>query len=55
MMLDYLGENAAAKAVENAVAKVLLEGKTLTGDLGGNATLDQITNAIINSIKYGGK
>lgn len=54
MMLDYLGENAAAKAVESAVAKVLLEGKTLTGDLGGNATLDQITNAIINSIKYGG-
>lgn len=51
MMLDYLGEKVAAKAVEKAVSKVLLDGKALTGDLGGKATLDEITNAIINELE----
>ena len=38
MMLRYLGENDAADKFDAAILKVLSEGKTLTGDLGGSAT-----------------
>jgi len=37
MMLDHLGESAAAAAVERAIAGVLAEGGTRTLDRGGNA------------------
>ncbi|RKX69826.1 isocitrate/isopropylmalate dehydrogenase family protein [candidate division WOR-3 bacterium] len=41
LMLDYLGEEEVADRVEQAVARVLKEGKVRTYDLGGNAsTLD---------------
>ncbi|MBN1553835.1 MAG: isocitrate/isopropylmalate dehydrogenase family protein [Phycisphaerae bacterium] len=33
LMLDYLGEAAAAKTLENAVAKVIVEGKSVTYDM----------------------
>ncbi|MDI6731691.1 MAG: isocitrate/isopropylmalate dehydrogenase family protein [Candidatus Margulisbacteria bacterium] len=33
LMLDYLGEKQAAKRLENAVAKVIAEGKSVTYDL----------------------
>lgn len=35
MMLDYLGENEEARKLENALVKVLSEGKVVTRDLGG--------------------
>ena len=38
MMLDYLDENDAARKLENALVKVLAEGKVVTGDLGGKAS-----------------
>lgn len=50
MMLRYLGENDAANKFDAAILKVLSEGKTLTGDLGGNATTMEIANAIKNSL-----
>jgi isocitrate dehydrogenase (NAD+) len=50
MMLDYLGERQAAKAVEDAVAKVLAAGDVLTGDLGGKATTQEMTDAIIKEL-----
>lgn len=50
MMLRYLGENEAADKFDAAILKVLNEGKTLTGDLGGSATTMEVTNAIKNAL-----
>ncbi len=38
LMLDYLEESDAARKLENALVKVLEEGKVVTPDLGGNAS-----------------
>ena len=46
MMLDHLGEAAAARRVREAVYSVLREGATLTRDLGGTATTSQVAEAI---------
>ncbi|MBP9478883.1 MAG: isocitrate/isopropylmalate dehydrogenase family protein [Sebaldella sp.] len=46
-MLRYIKETEKADQIENAVLKVLIEGKTLTGDLGGTASTDELTNSII--------
>lgn len=51
LMLRFLGEKAAADAVESAVRSVLAEGKTLTGDLGGNASTDEYTAAVIARLR----
>ena len=48
MMLRYIGENEAADKFDNAILKVLSEGKTLTSDLGGSASTEEITQAIKN-------
>lgn len=50
MMLRYLGENEAADKFDAAILKVLTEGKTLTGDLGGNATTMEVSEAIKNAL-----
>jgi len=47
MMLDHMGELEASGRIASAVKKVLQEGKTLTGDLGGTAKTTEITDAII--------
>jgi isocitrate dehydrogenase (NAD+) len=46
MMLDHLGEQAAAARVREAVHGVLREGKKLTRDLGGSSGTTEITEAI---------
>ena len=46
MMLDHLGEQAAADRVRNAVQTVLREGQKLTRDLGGTAGTTEIAEAI---------
>lgn len=51
LMLRFLGEKSAADAVESAVRSVLAEGKTLTGDLGGNASTDEYTAAVIARLR----
>ena len=58
MMLDWLAERyadaAAGKAgqrIENAVAKLLFEGKTLTADLGGKAETTEVTEALLSLLK----
>ncbi|MGZ7095229.1 MAG: isocitrate/isopropylmalate family dehydrogenase [Methanobacterium sp.] len=38
LMLDYIGEHGAARSVENALIKVLSEGKKVTPDLDGRAS-----------------
>jgi len=47
MMLKHIGERAAADRVESAVFRVLEKGEHLTPDLGGTASTQQITDAII--------
>ena len=51
MLLDYIGERAAAARIERAVEAVLTEGTSLTGDLGGKANTREITDAIISHLQ----
>jgi isopropylmalate/isohomocitrate dehydrogenase-like protein len=51
MMLDYLGEKAAAAKIEKAVLAVLREGKVRTVDLGGSSTLMEMAEAIAANIR----
>ena len=46
MMLRHLGEDAAAIAIESAIAGVLAQGQPRTPDLGGSATTRQLGEAI---------
>ena len=50
MMLDHLGEGAAAAAVERAITEVLAEGGTRTPDLGGNAGTKDLGAAVTAAI-----
>jgi len=50
MMLDHLGEQAAADRVRNAVDDVLRDGKKLTGDLGGTAGTTELAEAIASRV-----
>ena len=51
MMLDYLKEHDAARAVENALIEVLSEGKVITGDIGGNASTMEMASEIRRKIE----
>ncbi len=46
MMLEWLGENDAARRVESAVAAVVREGEVRTYDMGGTASTMQMAEAI---------
>jgi isocitrate dehydrogenase (NAD+) len=47
MMLEYLCDGERALRIRNALEATIREGKTVTRDLGGTATTDQFTDAII--------
>jgi isocitrate dehydrogenase (NAD+) len=47
LMLRYLGETEAADRVENALAEVIRESKTVTYDLGGSAKGMEMAEAIV--------
>ena len=51
MMLEWLGETELGKTIETAVIEVLEEAETLTPDLGGSATTEQVAAAIENKIQ----
>jgi isocitrate dehydrogenase (NAD+) len=51
MMLIHLGEAAAAHKLQAAVESVYREGKYLTGDVGGAASTEEFTDAVIRAIK----
>ena len=51
MMLNYLHEEAVAERIRKAYEAVLVEGKSLTRDLGGNAGTEQFADAIIAKLK----
>jgi len=46
MMLDHLGEKEAARAVEEAIFKVLARRDPLTPDIGGNAGTEEMGKAV---------
>ncbi|HEY4375443.1 MAG TPA: tartrate dehydrogenase [Burkholderiales bacterium] len=50
MMLEHLGEAAAAKKLMQIIESVTADPKLHTGDLGGKATTAQVTNAVIERI-----
>lgn len=50
MMLDWLGENEKATAIEKAVAAVIAEGKVRTYDMGGNSSTLDMAHAIAAKI-----
>ncbi|MCI6885677.1 MAG: isocitrate/isopropylmalate dehydrogenase family protein [Lachnospiraceae bacterium] len=51
MMLRHVGMPQWADLVEDSVREVLIEGKHITRDIGGSASTDEYTNAVIEKIK----
>jgi isocitrate dehydrogenase (NAD+) len=51
LMLRRMDQSEAADRIENAVRKVIGEGKTVTGDLGGKASTQQYADAIIAAMQ----
>ena len=51
LMLEHLGEPAAAQRLMRAVEAVTARGDVLTPDLGGTATTAQVTDAVIAALK----
>jgi tartrate dehydrogenase/decarboxylase / D-malate dehydrogenase len=50
LMLDFLGEPAAAAALMAAIEAVTGEGKVLTRDLGGKAGTRELTDAVLKKV-----
>jgi len=50
MMLEHLGLSDPSRALDNAVRRLLNEGRWRTPDLGGNSTTQEVTRAIVESI-----
>jgi isocitrate dehydrogenase (NAD+) len=51
MLLVHLGEKAAAHKLQAAVEAVYRSGKSLTGDVGGTASTEEFTDAVVKAIK----
>ncbi|KAK8159467.1 hypothetical protein IWX90DRAFT_440506 [Phyllosticta citrichinensis] len=50
MMLTHMGLHEHANKIQNAIFKVLSEGKTITGDLGGKAKTAEYADAVIKAL-----
>ncbi|KAI8903815.1 hypothetical protein EDD86DRAFT_230688 [Gorgonomyces haynaldii] len=48
LMLEFMGYNQEAQRIYDAVDQVLNDAKFLTKDMGGQATTQQVTDAVIN-------
>jgi isocitrate dehydrogenase (NAD+) len=51
MLLTHLGEPDAAQKLQHAVEAVYREGKHLTGDVGGTASTQEFTDAVVSTTK----
>ncbi len=51
LMLDHLGESAAAKRLQGAIEWVYAEGKHLTPDVGGPGTTTDFTDAVVRRLE----
>jgi isocitrate dehydrogenase (NAD+) len=47
MLLDHIGDHERANRIRNALESTIREGTTVTRDLGGSASTDQFTDAVI--------
>ena len=47
MLLEHIGDDGRAKRIRQALETTIREGKTVTRDLGGSASTDQFTDAVI--------
>jgi isocitrate dehydrogenase (NAD+) len=47
MLLDHIGDNDRARRIRSALETTIREGKTVTRDLGGTASTDEFTDAVI--------
>ena len=47
LMLSHLGERDAARKLQMAIEKVFADGSKLTRDLGGKASTEEFTDAVI--------
>jgi tartrate dehydrogenase/decarboxylase/D-malate dehydrogenase len=50
MMLRHLGEDAAADSVESATLNVVSLGETLTPDLGGGSSTEDVGDAVVAAL-----
>jgi len=50
MLLEHLGEQAAAAKLMRAIEAVTADPKLHTGDLGGKATMAQVTDAVCHRL-----
>src|SRR5690606_9865156 len=50
LMLEHIGELSASERLGAAIDKVIVEGKHTTKDLGGSASTDELTDAIIAAL-----
>jgi tartrate dehydrogenase/decarboxylase/D-malate dehydrogenase len=53
MLLDHLGEPAAAQRVDAAVVRSLEERRVVTADLGGSASTSQVGNEVVRLLAEG--
>jgi isocitrate dehydrogenase (NAD+) len=51
MMLIHLGEKNAAHRLQAGIESVYREGKFLTGDVGGTASTDEFTDAVVKAVR----
>jgi isocitrate dehydrogenase (NAD+) len=49
-LLHHIGQAAAGERTETAIHQVYREGRSLTGDVGGRASTEEFTNAVINAL-----
>jgi tartrate dehydrogenase/decarboxylase/D-malate dehydrogenase len=55
MLLQHLGEGAAAAAVERAVDEVLERWAVRTADLGGTSSTSDVADAVVSSLRAMGR
>jgi tartrate dehydrogenase/decarboxylase/D-malate dehydrogenase len=51
LMLEWLGEEEASNFVQGAIESVLAAGAVRTPDLGGRATTEQMTDAVLDQLR----
>ncbi|HEX7361279.1 MAG TPA: isocitrate/isopropylmalate dehydrogenase family protein [Bryobacteraceae bacterium] len=51
MMLTHMGEQAASQKLRGAIESVYREGKHLTADIGGVASTEEFTDAVISAVQ----
>jgi len=49
-LLEHMGDKARAARIKGAVERTLFEMKTVTADIGGTATTEQFTDAVIDNL-----